>query len=86
MSRAMHSPQTAQQESSFITTDYGVAAYCQLVEGCLVEIRVVARGRAEFTVHLREGSGGEGAVKTNYLNSAFSQFDELVRRFRKMTY
>lgn len=82
----MPEPQRVQKESSFVTTDYGVAAYCQVIEGCVVEVRVVSRGRAEFTVHLPEGSGGEDAVKTNFLNSAFFQFDQQVKAFKKMTY
>lgn len=68
-----------------VITDYGVAAYAQLVKGCPVEIRKIARGRPEFTIILVEGETEE-SIKAEFLNSPFYRFDELVRRFKKMVY
>lgn len=77
----------------FETTDYGLAAYAQFKCGCVVESlrkdargKRLGRGRARFVVYLPEDGMTATTINTEFLNSEFYQFDELVRRLKKTTY
>lgn len=72
-------------DASFETRDFGLAAFAQLKKGCPVRVETIAKGRGRFVVFLVNGETKDD-IKTEFLNSELYQFDQLVRRFKKMTY